>query len=86
MLSGKNIEGYMTTYNRVNVVCECGHRGIVTWKENDQPFSKQYEEYSISGFDGGVYHINGISNVTEALKHIKPKCPDCGLVGKVKNA
>lgn len=74
----------MTTRHEVPVVCECGHEGIVYWSENDQPFSSQWEKYSISGFDGEIFHIGGSSSVTEALKEIKPKCPHCGQVGKVK--
>lgn len=74
----------MTTHHEEPVVCECGHEGVVHWSENDQPFSKQWEKYYISGFDGERFETSGSSTVTEALKEIKPKCPSCGQVGKVK--
>lgn len=73
----------MTTHHEVPVVCECGHTGTVHWSENDQPFSRQWEKYSISGFDGEMFEIGGSTNVTDALKKMKPKCPSCGRVGKL---
>jgi hypothetical protein len=76
----------MTTHHREPVVCECGHKGIVHWSENDQPFSKQWEEYSISGFDGEGFYVDGWTTVGDALLRMKPKCPKCGAVGKVTNA
>lgn len=74
----------MTTRHDVSVICECGHQGTVVWRENDAPFSTQYEDYSIDGFEGKDYFIYGFTTVSEALQHMQPKCPSCGQVGKVK--
>lgn len=73
----------MTTHHRVPIVCECGHEGTLHWSENDQPFSKQWEAYSVSGFEGGSFEIAGWTTNSEALERIKPKCPNCGGIGKV---
>jgi len=75
----------MTTHHREPVSCACGHEGIVHWSENDQPFSKQWEQWSISGFEGeGFYLDGGYTHLTAALDRMKPKCPACGEVGKIK--
>lgn len=76
----------MTTRHSINVVCECGHEGVLNWSENDQPFSRQWESYSISGFEGEGFYIEGFVTDTEALKRINPKCPECGAAGKVTHA
>lgn len=76
----------MTTHHREPIACECGHEGILHWSENDQPFSKQWEQYSISGFDGEGFYIDGYTTIQEALKRMNPKCPKCGEAGKVKYA
>lgn len=74
----------MTTHYREPVACECGHPGEVRWKENDQPFSKQWESYSISGFEGDGFQVEGFVTLSDALERMKPKCPECGAVGKVR--
>lgn len=48
----------MTTRHTEPIVCECGHKGSVIWRENDAPFSRQYEEYSLSGFKGAHFSID----------------------------
>lgn len=75
----------MTTHWREPIVCECGHEGILHWSENDAPFSKQWESYSVSGFEGQGFEISGYTTSTDALKRINPKCPKCGEVGKVRH-
>lgn len=72
----------MTTRHTEPLVCECGHKGAVLWKENDAPFTRQYEEYSLSGFTGEGFHVDGYTNLTDALTRLNPKCPSCGAVGK----
>lgn len=76
----------MATHHRERVICECGHEGIVHWSENDQPFSRQWERYSISGFEGEGFGTDGFVTIDEALKRMNPKCPSCGKVGKVRCA
>ncbi len=74
----------MTTHHDEAVVCECGHKGFVHWSENDAPFSKQWESYYLIDFDGDTFQTDGFATVQEALTKMKPKCPKCGQVGKVK--
>ena len=76
----------MTTHHRKRVVCECGHEGVLHWSENDQPFSKQWESYRMSGFEASSFEIAGYTTATEAVERMKPKCPKCGAIGKVKHA
>lgn len=76
----------MATHHREPVVCECGHKGTVHWSESDQPFGRQWERYSISGFEGQGFEIDGYTTLEKALTRISPKCPACGQVGKVIRA
>jgi hypothetical protein len=76
----------MTTHFREAIVCECGHSGTLRWSENDQPFSKQWEQYSVDGFEGEGFYIEGYTSPTEALRRINPRCLGCGAVGKVSRA
>lgn len=76
----------MTMRHKEPVECECGHQGTLHWSENDAPFSKQWEEYSMSGFDAEGFYINGFTTSHEALIRMKPKCPSCGETGRVKLA
>lgn len=76
----------MTTHHHDPIECECGHKGFVHWKENDAPFTKQYESYSLEGFEGRGFSIDGFVTSTEALERLDPKCPKCGKTGKVKYA
>ena len=75
----------MTTHHREPVICECGHKGIVRWSENDAPFTRQWETYSISGFEGAGFSIDGFSTVPDALKRMMPKCPACGATALMKS-
>jgi hypothetical protein len=74
----------VTTHWKEPVVCECGHTGVVHWAENDQPFSRQWERYSIEGFDGQGFEIAGTIILDEALAQMNPACPACGAQGKVR--
>lgn len=42
----------MTTVTRTKLVCACGHEGVIVMRENDAPFSRQYESYSLEGLRG----------------------------------
>jgi len=45
--------------------------------ENDQPFSKQYEKYSLDGFDGDGFYIEGFTTPSDALSQMNATCPKC---------
>ena len=76
----------MATHHEEPVVCQCGHQGTVHWSENDAPYSKQWESYSIAGFDGEGFTIDGYMTTDQALERLMPRCPKCGTVGKVHRA
>ena len=42
----------MAMRTRHALKCECGHLGTIVMKENDAPFSKQYESYSLINLNG----------------------------------
>lgn len=77
----------MTSRTSTPLVCECGHIGHLECRENDQPFSGLWEEYSLSGFDGDDLTISSATDLPESiLAALKPTCPKCGQTGKVKYA
>lgn len=76
----------MTSRTRTPIVCECGHTGNELLKENDQPFSRMYEEYSLEGFSGGTHTVEGFHVGGSVLDILCPTCPKCGETGKVKYA
>ena len=47
----------MTTTTRDAIVCDCGNKGSIKCRENDQPYSNLREEYCLEGFDGGSFII-----------------------------
>lgn len=75
----------MTTW-RDPVVCECGHKGVHVWSENDQPYSKQWERHRFQGFEGDSFETDGTATLSEAVKSIQPKCIVCGAIGKISHA
>jgi hypothetical protein len=77
----------MTSNSSRPIVCECGHTGSVDLSENDQPFSGLWESYSLHGFSGRDFTITSFKDMPpDVLAYMKPKCPKCGSVGKVKYA
>lgn len=77
----------MTTVTRETLVCECGHTGSLKCRENDQPYSKSWESYSLEGFDGDSAHIEGFCrDYDKLLASLNPKCPECGQIGRVRYA
>lgn len=77
----------MTTRTRDPIVCECGHTGNLLCRENDQPYSSLWEEYSLEGFSGGGLTVTSYGQMPkDLLGYLKPKCPECGQIGKVKYA
>lgn len=63
---------------RYNLTCDCGHKGTLNMKENDQPFSTQWESWSVSNLDGESYYVKGYIGVDEAFERVIPCCPNCG--------
>jgi len=77
----------MTTTTKDPIVCQCGHQGNLVCRENDQPFSGLWEEYSLEGFGGGSLTITSYrEKPDDLLAALGPKCPQCGKIGGVKHA
>lgn len=62
---------------RYKIVCECGREGAVLMSENDQPFSKMWESYSLINFNGGSFRVEGYEEPGNILKRLEPTCPSC---------
>jgi hypothetical protein len=87
MLGAKHGAGGVTTRSERPIVCECGHKGILHLKENDQPFSGLWEDYRLEGFSGKNITITSYADQPKSiLAAMEPKCPKCGQVGKVTYA
>lgn len=77
----------MTTQSSKPIVCECGHEGTFDTNGNDHPLDNHWESYSLSGFVGGSCRVTSYRNIpNDILAHLKPKCPECGEIGKVRYA
>ena len=69
----------MTTVTRTNLKCACGHQGRIVMRENDAPFSRQYEDYSLDGLKGDSYSVlDRFAKWDEVFREMKPVCPECG--------
>lgn len=69
------------------IICECGHKGTLHCKENDAPYSSMYEDYHLSGFEGGTLSITrNDQRPSDILAYLNPECPECGQSGKVSYA
>lgn len=53
--------------------------------ENDQPYSRMWERYSLEGLDGGSYSVDGSASMDEVFSAMKPKCPKCHRSLTAKN-
>jgi ribosomal protein S27AE len=69
----------MTTHTKYVLRCQCGHTGYLRMVENDQPFSKQHEKYSLDGFDGDSYYIEDFTTPAYALSQMNATCPKCNI-------
>ena len=77
----------MTMRTRHNVECPCGHTGTIIMSENDQPYSKPWESYSLEGLDGGSsFHVEGSADWNTVFAELQPVCPKCGKILSPKNA
>lgn len=75
----------MTTRSRKLLRCECGQEGYLCLSENDAPFSGLWEHYWLEGFSGGSRIITSYADMPkDLLGALKPHCPKCGQIGKVK--
>lgn len=70
----------MTQSSKFSVKCNCGHLGELVMRENDAPFSTQWESYKLSGFNGGTScGIDpGFMSFKEVFAELSPSCPKCG--------
>jgi hypothetical protein len=74
----------MTMRTSTLLVCKCGHAGKLDCSENDSPFSRLWECYSLDGFTGRDLTITDYSDIPpDILTYMTPTCPKCGAEGKV---
>lgn len=69
----------MTTRTSYPVRCKCGHEGAIRMSENDQPYSANWESYTVVDLIGGSHSVERRSaHWEEVFEEIKPACPKCG--------
>lgn len=68
----------LTMRTKYPLTCSCGHKGAIKMSENDQPYSKPYESYSLENLKGGSYRVEGFAEWKAVFSSIKPTCPKCG--------
>lgn len=55
-------------------------RGTIVMRENDAPFSRQYESYSLEKLIGQSFSVQDrFAQRDEVFWEMKPACPACGL-------
>lgn len=67
----------MTMRTSYPLICSCGHMGAIKMSENDQPYSKPWESYSLENMSGGSFRIEGAADWPEVFEAMKPICPQC---------
>ena len=69
----------MTTRTSHSVICSCGHVGAICKTENDQPYSKPWEKYTLENLNGGSFYVEGFVDSWEKIfQELKPACSKCG--------
>lgn len=68
----------MTMRTTYSLTCSCGHKGAIWMSENDQPYSRPLESYSLESLNGGGYRVEGAANWPTVFEAMKPTCPQCG--------
>jgi hypothetical protein len=53
--------------------------GTIVMSENDQPYSKSWESYSLESLNGGgTFHVEGHADWNKVFEELQPVCPQCG--------
>jgi hypothetical protein len=68
----------MTMRTQYPMTCSCGHKGAIKMSENDQPFSKCWESYSLEDLNGDSYYVEGFADWPQVFNNLRPTCPVCG--------
>lgn len=75
----------MTLRTKYPITCSCGHKGAIKMSENDQPYSKPYESYSLENLNGNGFNVAGSVKLDQVFCKMKPTCPSCGAELTVNN-
>jgi hypothetical protein len=68
----------MTTRTRYTITCTCGHIGAINMSENDQPYSKSWESYTLENLNGvSDFSIEGCAKWEKVFEKLQPVCPKC---------
>lgn len=71
----------MTMRTEYPVKCVCGHTGLIKMSENDQPYSKPWEQYSLQDLKGNSgFNVEGSANWETVFQKLQPSCPKCGII------
>lgn len=68
----------MSMRTKYLVQCVCGHQGTIVLTENDQPYSKPWEKYSLETLLGQEsFYVEGSADWAKVFQVLKPVCPKC---------
>lgn len=63
---------------KYSLTCSCRHKATINMNENDQPFSKAYEYYTLENLNGNDYSVDGFAEWSSVFSAMKPIFPKCG--------
>ena len=66
----------MTMRTEYSVICDCGHEGNIKLTENDQPYSKMYQNYTPENLEGDSFHTIS-AGWEEVFGKMRIICPTC---------
>lgn len=75
----------MTMRTTYPLTCSCGRKGAIKMGENDQPYSKPWESYSLENLGGGSFRVEGFAEWPAVFAALQPTCPQCGKVLSPEN-
>lgn len=76
----------MTMRTEIKLQCDCGHIGFIKMSENDQPYSKPWEKYSLKELNGNCeWYTKGAADFETAIVNLNPSCPKCGKKLNIEN-
>lgn len=68
----------MTMRSTHGVQCSCGHVGSIIMRENDAPFSGNWESYKPRNLNGEDFQTTEFITWDSVFKEMKLSCPKCG--------
>jgi hypothetical protein len=65
----------MASRTRYNIICNCGHKGTIILSENDQPYSSNWEQYSLENLEGTTFTTRNVVTWETVFEKTGASCP-----------